>query len=168
MRTTLFLLIAVLSVGLWYQFDELARLRLQFEDQQDRLERMEGELRSKQDVGDLLTRFVASNRKRILDLQRTRSLTVTAYSPRIRETDSTPHLTASNKPVRPGIVAVSRDLFDSGWVFGKKVYIKQYGIFTIDDLMAEDKRNHIDIFMYDTGEAVAFGKQVLTVSLVDL
>lgn len=168
MRTTLLLLIAILAVGLWIQYDALGRMRLQLEDQQNRLDRMEVELRSKRDVSDLLTRFVTMNRKRILTLQRTRSLTVTAYSPRRRETDSTPFTTASNKRVRQGIVAVSRDLFDSGWVFGKKVYIKQYGLFTIDDLMAEGKRNHIDIFMDDTNAALAFGKKVLSVSLVDI
>ena len=93
-------------------------------------------------------------------------VTVTAYSPREVETDSTPFITASNSPVRPGIVAVSRDLFESGWVFGKKVYIKNMGVFIIDDLMAESKREHLDIFMYDSGQAEHFGVKKLEVFLL--
>ncbi|BBD06925.1 3D domain-containing protein [Desulfovibrio ferrophilus] len=168
MRVMILMLIAFLFSGLWVQHQEVRQLRSQVDEQSIRLEGLEAELRSRGDISDLFTRFIVSNRKKILDLQRTRSLTVTAYSPRLQETDSTPHVTASNKPVRQGIVAVSRDLFDSGWVFGKKVYIKNFGIFTIDDLMAESKRNHIDIFMFDTQAALSFGKQVLTVSLVDM
>ena len=37
-------------------------------------------------------------------------VTITAYSPRKGETDNTPFITASNKRVREGIIALSRDL----------------------------------------------------------
>ena len=37
-------------------------------------------------------------------------VTLTAYSARKCETDSTPTITASGKKVRPGIVALSRDM----------------------------------------------------------
>lgn len=106
------------------------------------------------------------NQTSINRLQRKQSVTVTAYSPRHSETDTTPFITASNKRVRHGIVAVSRDLFDQGWVFGRKVYIKSLGIFTIDDLMAERKRNQIDIFMFDTNQAVSFGRRTLDAHLL--
>ncbi|MBU1003769.1 MAG: 3D domain-containing protein [Proteobacteria bacterium] len=168
MRTLVLVLMSILFAGLWVQHSEVLVMRRQLEDQQVRLETLEGELRIKRDMGELFAKFIVSNRRKILALQRTRSLTVTAYSPRLLETDSTPYVTASNKPVRQGIVAVSRDLFDLGWVFGKKVYIKNFGIFTIDDLMAGDKRNHVDIFMFDTVAAQTFGRKVLSVSLVDL
>lgn len=168
MRTLVLVLIAMLFAGLWVQHSEVLVMRQQLEDQQERLGRLELELRVKRDVGGLFAKLIASNRKKILSMQRTRSLTVTAYSPRPEESDSSPHLTASNKRVRQGIVAVSRDLFDLGWVFGKKVYIKDFGIFTIDDLMAGDKRNHVDIFMDDTAAAQSFGRRVLNVSLVDM
>ncbi len=132
------------------------------------LETVRGELLKKKDFGDLFYKLIVDNRRSILDLKRTRKLTVTAYSPRVGETDDSPFHTASNKRVRQGIVAVSRDLFDAGWVFGKKVYIKNHGLFTIDDLMAARKRNQIDIFMFDTGAATAFGRQILEVHLLDI
>ena len=39
------------------------------------------------------------------------------------------------RKVRQGTIAVSRDLFDQGWVFGRKVRIEGLGIFEINDLM---------------------------------
>ena len=82
-------------------------------------------------------------------------VTVPAYSPRESETDSTPHITAFQTRVRPGIVAVSRDLFEKGWVEGRKVYIDQYGVFEIQDLMHHRKRQQLDIFFYSTQKATA-------------
>lgn len=96
-----------------------------------------------------------------------RKCTVTAYSPRPKETDSTPHITASNKKVRAGIIAVSRDLYDLGWVFGRKVYIEGMGIFVIEDLMASRKRSQVDIFMWKTNDALKFGRQKRKVYLLD-
>ena len=107
------------------------------------------------------------NRKQLKEFKRRRTLTVTAYSPRTEETDSTPYTTATNSRVRQGIVAVSRDLFNQGWVFGKRVYIKNYGVYVIDDLMADHKKNQVDIFMFDTSKALNFGKKELTVHLLD-
>lgn len=129
---------------------------------------LESVLAQKTDSVSLLYQFTLANHKRIQNLRRKRVLTVTAYSPRRGETDSTPFRTASNRKVRRGIVAVSRDLFDNGWVFGKKVYIKNYGIYTIDDLMASFKRNQVDIFMFETRKALHFGKKKLEVYLLDV
>ncbi len=102
----------------------------------------------------------------IQSLQRGRLLMVTAYSPCVSQTDSTPFITASNQRVRKGIVAVSRDLFRNGWEFGRKVYVKDYGVYTIEDLMHRRKRNQIDIFMFDNNEALQFGRKKLQVYLL--
>lgn len=98
---------------------------------------------------------------------RMRMLTVTAYSADVAETDDTPYVTASNNRVRPGIVAVSRDLFRKGWVFGRKIYIKGLGVFIIDDLMHTRKTNQIDVFMGGKGDALQFGRKTLEVYLLD-
>lgn len=97
----------------------------------------------------------------------TKAVTVTAYTARPEETDDTPNITANNGRVRPGIVAVSRDLFKAGWVFGKKVYIEKMGVYTIDDLMAQTKTGTLDIFMLDHRQAQSFGKRKLRAFLVD-
>jgi len=107
------------------------------------------------------------NTKKMMNLQDVKKIVVTAYSPRKAETDSTPYITASMTKVKHGIVAVSRDLFEQGLVFGKKVYIEGYGIYTIEDLMNERFTNRIDIFMFDTRKALKFGKKKLVVALLN-
>lgn len=162
------LAIVLLAVGLVWQHRSVNRLAAELADSQYRMESLELEVAKKHDMADLFYRFIVNNHKSIQELRRSRLLTVTAYSPRIGETDDSPNYTATNRRVRHGIVAVSRDLFKAGWVFGKKVYIKDYGVFTIDDLMAKHKRNQIDIFMFDTDAALQFGKKRLEVHLIDL
>ncbi|NLY41735.1 MAG: hypothetical protein GX055_08970 [Desulfovibrionales bacterium] len=96
-----------------------------------------------------------------------KDLTITAYSPTVRECGPDPHTTASMRTVRPGFVAVSRDLFEQGWKFGKKVYVKGHGIFEIADLMAKRHTKRLDIFIPNTEEAIRFGKKQTTVALLE-
>lgn len=134
---------------------------------EDRLSYVEKELENKKAAISVLSKFVSENHRKISAIKPKRTLTVTAYSPERGQTDNTPHITASNNRVRPGIVAVSRDLFDKGWVFGKKIYIKGLGVFTIDDLMANRKQNQIDVFMFNTKQALEFGRQQRDVYLLE-
>jgi 3D (Asp-Asp-Asp) domain-containing protein len=108
-----------------------------------------------------LTRQVAELRNRSV-----KEVTVTAYSPTAEECGPNPQTTASMGKPRPGIVAVSRDLFDEGWVFGKKVYVKGHGIFEIADLMSSRYTQRMDIFFPDTNKARKFGKKQVTVALL--
>ena len=166
-RTFLCTFVVALTVVVWMQDQRVGSLEAGFASQAERIEELEFRQRASGDMGDLFAKFILDNRRTILDLKRSRQVTVTAYSPRLRETDSPPRITASNRPVRQGIVAVSRDLFDAGWVFGRKVYLAGLGLFSIDDLMAPEKRNQIDIFMYDTDAALVFGRRTLRASLLD-
>ena len=103
---------------------------------------------------------------RIISLEQGHLLTVTAYSPEPGQTDDTPFVTASNSRVREGIIAVSPDLYAQGWKFGRKVYVKDLGVFTIEDLMAPRLTNTIDIFMFSTSRAMTFGKKKMRVYLL--
>jgi len=99
---------------------------------------------------------------------RFKNLTVTAYNPTKEQTDSTPMITSSNKRVKPGMVAVSRDLFyEYGWTYGKKIEIEGWGIFEIQDKMGEGIERGIDIMMFDKDKAKEFGRQELRVVLLD-
>lgn len=167
-RMTGVLAVLVLSAALFFEHGTVTKLSSEMSQYQARVEKLELELAKREDASELFYKFIVNNHRSIQELRRSRVLTVTAYSPRIRETDDSPTITATNRPVRHGIVAVSRDLFKAGWVFGKKVYIKNYGVFTIDDLMASSKRNQIDIFMFDTEQAINFGRKRLEVHLIDL
>ncbi|WP_051694435.1 3D domain-containing protein [Desulfohalovibrio reitneri] len=159
MLTRLIAVVALLGV-----FATLGLGLRQIESQADRIDELRQELAllrasSKENAKSVVTlhKLAFINRSLIHQANRRRKVTVTAYSPREQETDSTPTLTATNNKVRHGIVAVSRDLFQQGWVFGRRVYIQGEGVFVIDDLMAKDKRRQLDIFMHDTQDALRFG-----------
>lgn len=127
--------------------------------------------------GSMMREFVHSNYvvmdrvnkiERIINLESVQAVTVTAYSPRVRETDSTPFVNASMQRVAEGQIAVSRDLFKSGWVFGKKVYIEGFGIFTIADLMNKRYEKRLDIFFNHTHKARKFGRKNLVAALLNV
>jgi 3D (Asp-Asp-Asp) domain-containing protein len=83
---------------------------------------------------------------------------VTAYDPIESQTDSTPHLTASNKLVRPGIVALSRDLEEEfGFTFGDTVVIQGIGFFVFEDRMHKRWARRVDILMPSRKAAKEFG-----------
>jgi 3D (Asp-Asp-Asp) domain-containing protein len=85
-------------------------------------------------------------------------VTLTAYNAEVSQCDADPLINAAMKTVREGDVAVSRDLFKRGWVFGRKIYIPGIGIKVINDLMNKRYTNSIDIFMWNKDAAKKFGR----------
>lgn len=86
--------------------------------------------------------------EKILLSKDARSVTITAYMPNKAECGGDFEVTASMKKVKPGMVAVSRDLLELGWTFGKKVYISGFGVYRIADLVSEEHTNRIDILVF--------------------
>jgi len=86
--------------------------------------------------------------------------TVTAYTPSPRENGGpgTKSGTALGTPIRPGIVAVSRDLLRSGWDFGDKIHIEGLGVFIIEDTMHQRFRRTIDVAVPNMAAARKIGK----------
>ena len=83
---------------------------------------------------------------------------VTAYNPVRAQTDSSPLITASNKRVRAGMAALSRDLErEFGLRFGDTIYLYGLGKFVFEDRMHRRKRRHVDILMFNPVEARKFG-----------
>jgi len=94
---------------------------------------------------------------------------VTAYSPTIDETDSTPYETASLLRPEPWTIAVSRDLFNNGWTYGKYVYINDIGRFKILDCMNKKATMSVDIFLSTKKQAQRFGvKDNVSVALLEI
>lgn len=94
-------------------------------------------------------------------------LTITAYAPSPDETDDTPFEAASGLPVHTGTVAVSKNLFDTGWTFGKIVYIIEMDeFFMINDLMHGRWIDKLDILKWNKEEAVEFGIRQFNVYLL--
>jgi 3D (Asp-Asp-Asp) domain-containing protein len=93
-------------------------------------------------------------------------VTVTAYSSTPDQTDSTPFLTASNRRVRPGIVALSRDLLreytpGAPFMFGDEVEIRGVGVFTVEDTMNPRYEKRVDIWFTSRNQARQWGRQEL-------
>lgn len=86
------------------------------------------------------------------------AVTVTAYSPTEEECDEDPTITAYQRPVKEGTIAISRDLErELGWRVGDKIYLKGLGVFEVWDRMHPKWRKKVDIFFHDTEKAVSFG-----------
>ena len=92
-------------------------------------------------------------------------VTIYAYAPVRRCTDSTPLITASNQHVRPGIIAVSRDIeADMGLRFGDRVHIYGLGTYEFQDRMNARYERSVDIYMPTERECRVFGVKVGTIA----
>ena len=160
-------IIVALMAFLVYQERTIGNLMTQIEYAQARIDNLEA-IRAEKDASIAqLLRTALTNLVKGQKPEDRRVVTVTAYSADPAQTDETPNHTANNRRVRPGIVAVSRDLYAAGWEFGKQVLVEDIGMFVIDDLMAERKTNQIDIFMRDGDDATDFGRRRALVYLLD-
>lgn len=90
------------------------------------------------------------------DEYRLHTVTITAYSSSVDETDSTPFITASNTRTRDGVVAANF------LPFGTKVKIPElFGdkVFVVEDRMHRRFSDRLDIWFPSKGEAKQFGKR---------
>jgi len=101
-----------------------------------------------------------------IERNHSKKLIVTAYTSSMRETDSTPGITAFNKLVSLRTVAVSRDLYQQGWHPGLIVDIEGVGFYKIADKMNKDKYESIDIYVKNVAEANAIGRTKRSVVLL--
>ena len=97
----------------------------------------------------------------------TRIVRATAYNAVPQQTDSTPEICAWGDKVKPGIIAISRDLEQIGLTRGKEVHVEGIGKRVVMDRMHHRKRNQIDLYMERYEDAVEFGVQELSISWTD-
>ncbi len=88
------------------------------------------------------------------------NVAVTAYT--LKECYHNNGKTASGEIVRPGIVAVSRDLEKKGLKLGTTIRIGNLGTFIVKDRTAYKNRGNVDIYMTSYTEALKFGRQKYT------
>lgn len=154
-------------IHFWRQ--DVSRLEESLDQTEKNAHRLRLEVEKTRDESLLLRAVVLANLSKIADPVPNRLCTVTAYSStELVQTPGEQLYTASSAKPREGMVAVSRDLFKQGWVFGKKVYIKNHGVFIISDLMSQSKMKSVDIYMKDQGRALEFGKRQIEVVLLDV
>ena len=85
------------------------------------------------------------------------NFTITAYSNRIRETDSDNKNTATmEKPISGWTCAISQDLIH--WL-GGRIYIEGIGVRKVNDLMNSRYSQRVDLFIGNTKHAQEFGKK---------
>jgi len=92
------------------------------------------------------------------------SVTVSGYTSRTCETDSTPNITAANTSTRRGVIALSRDLVrrytpGAPFEFGDVVHLNGIGDFVVEDSMAERWARRADIWFDSVSEARSFGRR---------
>lgn len=92
------------------------------------------------------------------------SVSVSGYTSRTCETDSTPTITAAMTSTRRGVIALSRDLVrrytpGAPFEFGDVVHLNGIGDFVVEDVMAERWTRHADIWFESLPEARHFGRR---------
>lgn len=94
--------------------------------------------------------------KRVLN-----DITITSYNNHIEQTDNTPNITSTNRPVRENMVAVSQDFLSTGLVkYGDLVYIdcmNQW--YVVEDTMNKRFERRMDIFLFDKTESLKINKK---------
>ncbi|MCL4455182.1 MAG: 3D domain-containing protein [Deinococcus sp.] len=112
-------------------------------------------------------------------------LKASAYTSSVRETDSTPFITATGARTRVGIIAVSRDLLKV-LPYGSRVRLEDLGsrssgrgrglfnslfkdtVFVVEDTMHSRKRGQIDVWFPERREAIRFGVRNVKVTVVQV
>lgn len=105
------------------------------------------------------------------DISKIKAITVkvTSYNPLPSQGWGNGKITASGSLAAPGMLAVSRDLMKRyNLKFGQRVMLKNYGAFTVKDLMHPRKRNQVDIISFIPGWSKSFGTKTGTLYIVPI
>ena len=89
-------------------------------------------------------------------------LVFTAYNALVGQTDDTPNITASNKEIFPGVLALSRELITRYGHGGKIDYGDQVWVVVpmqVEDTMNKRWRGRGDVYMMDYEQALEFGQR---------
>ncbi|TDE87568.1 3D domain-containing protein [Deinococcus sp. S9] len=99
----------------------------------------------------------------------------TAYNSMPGQTDSTPFITATGTRVRPGVVALSRDMLRL-FPYGTRITIEDLSgrynsllrgrVFVVEDTMAARKTGSIDIWMPTLNQALQFGARQVRITAI--
>jgi 3D (Asp-Asp-Asp) domain-containing protein len=89
-------------------------------------------------------------------------LVFTAYNALVGQTDDTPNITASNKQIFPGVLALSRELitrygYGGNIQYGDKVWVVVP--MQVEDTMNKRWRGRGDVYMLNYDEARQFGRR---------
>jgi len=90
-----------------------------------------------------------------------KDIAITSYNNHADQTDNSPNITSTNRPVRENMVAVSPDFLSKGVLkYGDLVYIdcmEQW--YTVEDVMNNRFERRMDIFLFDKAESLKINKK---------
>jgi 3D (Asp-Asp-Asp) domain-containing protein len=136
-------------------------------------EKSESIVWNNKDLANIVEKVRRENLKEEKALNKKEHVLITAYTPSVWETDSTPFITASGKRISEAHVAVSRDLLPK-FPFGTKVKIfipdknlpgcgkevigKNWIVRYVEDTMNKRHSKKIDLVFFSRKKAINFGK----------
>lgn len=90
-----------------------------------------------------------------------KDIIITSYNNDPAQTDDSPNVTATNRGVREGIVAVSYDFINKGLIrYGDLLYIDCFGKwYLVEDTMNKRFIKRVDIFLFDKKESSKINKK---------
>ena len=90
-----------------------------------------------------------------------KDVVITSYNNHSNQTDDSPNITSTNRPVREGIVAASPDLINKGIIkYGDLVYIDCFNKwYVVEDTMNKKFEKRLDIFLFDKDESLRINKK---------
>nr|WP_181392131.1 hypothetical protein [Deinococcus irradiatisoli] len=100
-----------------------------------------------------------------------RVVKATAYNSEVGQTDNSPFITATGTRVRPGVIALSRDLLRV-FPYGTRVTIQDSAgllrgrTFIVEDTMNVRMANTIDIWMGSRAQALRWGSRTVKITAV--
>ena len=100
-----------------------------------------------------------------------RVVKATAYNSEVGQTDNSPFITATGTRVRPGVIALSRDLLRI-FPYGTRVTLHDRAgllngrTFIVEDTMNVRLSNTVDIWMSSRSQALRWGSRTVTITAV--
>lgn len=90
-----------------------------------------------------------------------KDIIITSYNNDPAQTDDSPNVTATNRGVREGIVAVSYDFINKGLIrYGDLLYIDCFGKwYLVEDTMNKRFTRRVDIFLFDKEKSNKINKK---------
>ena len=90
-----------------------------------------------------------------------KDIVITSYNNESSQTDDSPNVTATNRGVREGIVAVSYDFINKGQIhYGDLLYIDCFNKwYLVEDMMNKRFTKRVDIFLFDKEKSNKINKK---------
>jgi len=140
----------------------ISGLALQSWNSRQTLSEMSARLEQEKSAQDSLVTYIQELTTALDIFTQSKPMVFTAYNAMVSQTDDTPNITASNKEIFPGVLALSRELLKPYGHGGQIAYGDTVWVvlpLQVEDTMHSRWRQRGDVFMLDYSEAIQFGRR---------